>query len=268
MRLSSGRARPYGRGWRCRAEVDDVAHGERSAGAVGRLDHQPAVGGDVDGRALDVVRAEVDAHAAAERHGVPPPVLDQGRGPRARPGAVAAGAIDQRPVAAVEPAEEARQEVGPVDGGPEQVQGRRHLGELGRHLRPPDVHAHADDDHRPVAGARRPVAGRDVAPGRPVGLGQDARQLALAGRACRPPGRSATSAPARRPPRPRPPRPAPARRPSSPPRPRRPAGGAGPTPAATRPAAPPTSGRAGRGPRSGGRPPPRPPRARRHGPAP
>ena len=57
--------------------MDDVADGERAGVALERLDHEVAVVGDVDGGALDVVGAEVDPHAPAQRGRPRAPLVEQ-----------------------------------------------------------------------------------------------------------------------------------------------------------------------------------------------
>ena len=175
---SSRRTSASDRGSRRSAEVDDVADGERAAVALERLDDEVAVVGDVDGRALDVVGAEVDAHPAAQRGRPGAPLVEQRRsrspahervvaraelrraarsaGPRDRPGASTTWLIATAMSASSS---------GSV-GGP------RHVDADARRRRRPA---------RPPPAASSPPEIADA--GRPVGLGEDAGQLAVGRRA-------------------------------------------------------------------------------------
>ncbi len=104
------------------AQVDHVADGDRATVALERLDHEVPVAGDVDGGALDVVGAEVDPNAAAER------------GRPATPGVEQAGCarLHELAVADVEPVQERDEQVDPVDRRAEPVDVVGEAGDLGQ----------------------------------------------------------------------------------------------------------------------------------------
>ena len=161
--LAAALAFAPGPGGPAAAQVDDVGGGHRDLGARRDADQQPAVGIDADGQAGERLTAgEFGADGAADRGGHTGVFGAQAAAVR-----VAAG-LPPGQVPALEAGQDREQQFLPVQGGragraqrgggQRAGTGGRELGWFGGH-----VEADADDDR---------VAGR---------LGQDARELALAG---------------------------------------------------------------------------------------